>query len=123
MEAAKECFDPRRAPEISKNTFRWPKIEIFGPCWVWEIYKNIFGSFKMSIFGPVPGMRTMRFRAKSLTKYENTWLAACPSRIAKNVPTVFVFYCKKCVGKSGSGPPKPQNETVEAAPKLRKCRK
>ena len=48
----------------------------------------------MSIFGPVPGMRTMRFRAKSLKKYENTWLTACPSRIAKNVPTVFVFYCK-----------------------------
>ena len=48
----------------------------------------------MSIFGPVPAMRTMRFRAKSLKKYENTWFAACPSRIAKNVPTVFVFYCK-----------------------------
>ena len=30
MEAAKECFDPRRAPEISKNNFRWPKIDIFG---------------------------------------------------------------------------------------------
>ena len=29
--------DPRRAPEISKNNFRWPKIDIFGPRWVWEI--------------------------------------------------------------------------------------
>ena len=78
----------------------------------------------MSIFGPVPGMRTMRFRAKSLKKYENMWLAACPSRIAKNVPTVFVYILlQKCVGKNGSGPPKPQNEAVEAAPKLRKCRK
>ena len=35
----------------------------------------------------------------------------------------FRILLQKCVGKSGSGPPKPQNEAVEAAPKLRKCRK
>ena len=35
--------------------------------------------------------------------YENTWLAACPSRIAKNVPTVFVFYCKNVLEKMEVG--------------------
>ena len=35
----------------------------------------------------------------------------------------FRILLQKCVGKSGGGPPKPQNEAVEAAPKLRKCRK
>ena len=77
----------------------------------------------MSIFGPVPGMRTMRFKAKSWKKYENTWFAARPSRIAKNVPTVFAFYFKNALEKTGRRPPKRQNEAVEAAPKLRKRRK
>ena len=66
-----EYFDPRKAREISKNNFRCPKIDIFGPCWVGENWKDAFGSFKMSIFGPVPGMQRMRFTAKSLKKYEN----------------------------------------------------
>ena len=67
----------------------------------------------MSIFGPVPGMRTMRFRAKSLKKYENTWLAACPSRIAKNVPTVFVFYCKNVLEKMEVGLRSPKTKPLK----------
>ena len=67
----------------------------------------------MSIFGPVPGMRTMRFRAKSLKKYENTWLAACPSRIAKNVPTVFVFYCKNVLEKVEVGLRSPKTRPLK----------
>ena len=67
----------------------------------------------MSIFGPVPGMRTMRFRAKSLKKYENTWLAACPSRIAKNVPTVFVFYCKNVLEKMEVGLRSPKTRPLK----------
>ena len=67
----------------------------------------------MSIFGPVPGMRTMRFRAKSLKKYENTWLAACPSRIAKNVPTVFVFYCKNVLKKMEVGLQSPKTRPLK----------
>ena len=62
----------------------------------------------------------MRFRAKSLKKYENAWFLACPPRIAKNVPTVFAHFIAKMRWKKGRWPPKPQNEAVEAAPKLRK---
>ena len=57
----------------------------------------------MSIFGPVPGMWTMRFRAKSLAKHENGWFSACPPRIAKNVPTVFAFYFKNALEKVDAG--------------------
>ena len=67
----------------------------------------------MSIFGPVPGMRTMRFRAKSLKKYENTWLAACPSKIAKNAPTVFVFYCKNVLEKVEVGLRSPKTRPLK----------
>ena len=67
----------------------------------------------MSIFGPVPAMRTMRFRAKSLKQYENTWFAACPSRIAKNVPTVFVFYCKNVLEKVEVGLRSPKTRPLK----------
>ena len=58
-------------------------------------------------------MRIMRFRAKSSKTYENTWLAACPSRIAKNVPTVFVFYCKNVLEKMEVGLRSPKTRPLK----------
>ena len=67
----------------------------------------------MSIFGPVPGMRKMRFRAKSLKKYENAWFLACPPRIAKNVPTVFAFYFKNALDKVDAGLRSPKTRPLK----------
>ncbi len=74
----------------------------------------------MSIFGPVPGisgMRKMRFRAKSLKKYENAWFPACPAlhcppRIAQNVPTVFAFVRKHALEKADVGFRSPKTSLV-----------
>ena len=48
-----------------------------------------------------------------IKKYENTWLAACPSRIAKNVPTVFVFYCKNVLEKVEVGLRSPKTRPLK----------